>query len=190
MDPVIASLMGTVIGGVFGIAGGILTGQRQARLEQEKWLQARKDDIEKETRLAVAELTRKMAVAMQAMLWFTSMAESFPKKFSHEDISEYDMAIKELLPDILSSFMVVSALDTDVSDKMTPLLYKIYIVDGQITQASTQFETSPQASLKSLAELRSIEVLPLYGELAQTISGITGLTNLVNNRAEGLTPNR
>jgi hypothetical protein len=190
MDPVIASLMGTVIGGLFGIAGGILTGQRQARLEQERWLQARKDDIEKETRLAVAELTRKMAVATQAMLWFTSKAGNIPKKFSQEDITEYDKAIQELLPGILSSLMVVSALDTDVSDKMTPLLYRIYTVDGQIAQASAQFETSPQSSVESLAELRSTEVLPLYDELAQRISGITGLPNLGSNRTRGLTPNR
>jgi len=189
MDPVIASLIGTVVGGLFGIAGGILTGRRQARLEQEKWLQARKDDIEKETRLAVAELARKMAVAVQAMLWFTSKAGNTPQKLSQEDISEYDKAIQDLLPDILSSLMVVSALDTEVSDKMSPLLYRIYEVDGQIAQASTQFETSPQSSVESLAELRNTEVLPLYSELAQRISGIAGLTSVGNNLTKGLTLN-
>jgi hypothetical protein len=189
MDPVIASLMGTVIGGLFGIAGGILTGRRQARLEQERWLQARKDDIEKETRLAVAELTRKMAVATQAMLWFTSKAGNIPKKFSQEDISEYDEAIQGLLPDILSSLMVVSALDTEVSEKMTPLLYRIYEVDGQIAQASTQFETSPRSSVESLARLRSTEVIPLYSELTQRISGITGVTSLEDNLTKRLAPN-
>lgn len=125
MDPVIASLMGTAIGGLFGIAGAILTGRRQARIEQEKWLQARKDDIEKETRLAVAELTRNIAVAIQAMLWFTAKAGNIPQRISQVDISEYDKAIQQLLPDILSSLMVVSALDTGVSDKMAPLLYRI-----------------------------------------------------------------
>jgi hypothetical protein len=76
-------------------------------------------------------------------------------------------AIQELLPDILSSPMVVSAFDTDVSDKLAPLLYRIYSVDGRIAQASTQFETSPQSNFESLAELRNTEVLPLYDELAQ-----------------------
>ena len=118
--------------------------------------------------MAVAELTSKMAVATQAMLWFTSKAGNTPTRISQEDISDYDKTIQELLSDILSSPMVVSAFDTDVSDKLAPLLYRrIYSVDGRIAQASTQFETSPQSNFESLAELRNTEVLPLYDELAQ-----------------------
>ena len=102
----------------------------------------------------------------------TSKASNTPKRVSQEDISEYDKAIQELLPDILSSLMVVSAFDTDVSDKMAPLPYKtlpykIFSVDRRIAQASTQFETAPQSNFESLAELRNTEVLPLYDELAQ-----------------------
>lgn len=189
MDPVIASLLGTVVGGLFGIAGGILTGRRQARLEREKWLQARKDDIEKETSLAVAELTRKMATAIQAMLWFTSKAENAPNRVSQEDILEYDKAIQGLLPDILASVMIVSALDTEVSDRLRPLMYKIYTVDGHIAEASRRFETAHESSVAALATLKWSEAYPLFTELDERVSGITGLTSLGNTLTERLTPN-
>ena len=187
MDPVIASLIGTVIGGFFGIFGGILTGRRQAQLEREKWLQARKDDIEKETRLAVAELTRKMATAIQAMLWFTSKAVNTPSELSREDISEYDKAIQELLPDILASWMTVSALDKGVSKTLRPLVDSIYTVDGRIALASRELETTRESSVAALAELRNTAALPLFSELDKTVSGISGLTSFGNTLTERLT---
>jgi hypothetical protein len=100
--------------------------------------------------------------------------------------SEYDRTIQELLPHILGSLRVVSAFDTDVSDKLAPPLYRIYSVDGRIAQASTRFEPSPQSSVESLAELRNTEVLPPHDELAQRISGITALTNPGGDTTEGI----
>jgi hypothetical protein len=189
MDPVVASLIGTVIGGFFGIVGGILTGRRQAQLEREKWLQARKDDVEKETRLAVAELTRKMATAVQTMLWFTSKAVNTPNEVSREDISEYDKAIQGLLPDILASWMTVSALDKGVSKTLRPLVDRIYIVDGRIALASREFEAARESSVAALAKLFTTDVPSLFNELDQTVSGITGLTSLGNTLTERLAPN-
>jgi gas vesicle protein len=143
MDPVIAGLMGTIIGGVFGILGGILTGRRQAKLEREKWFQTRKDDVDKETRLAVAELTRNMAAATQVMLWFTAKATTTPDKVTQKDVSDYDKEIQERLPDILGSLCVVSALDPKISARMSPLMGDIYSVDAQIAQACKGLDEYP-----------------------------------------------
>ena len=151
MDPVIAGLLGTVIGGLFGITGGILTGRRQAQLEKEKWLQTRKDDIDTETRLAVAELARKMSAAIWAMTWFTAKAVNTPKELTQTDISDYDKEMKGLLPGILGDLMVVSGLNEGIADKMSPLMGKIYSVDAQIAGGSINFDTSPESGLKILA---------------------------------------
>jgi hypothetical protein len=110
-----------------------------------------------------------------------------------KDVSEYDGTMQGLLPDILSSPIAVAAFDADVSDKIAPLLYRMYGFDGRVAQASTQFETSPRSRVGSPAGLRNTEVLPPHDELAQRISGIAGLTNPGGDPTggiEGLAPKR
>lgn len=190
MDPVLASLMGAVIGGLFGIAGGILTGLRQAKLEKDRWLRTRQDDIERETRLAVAELAKKMAAATQVILWLTAKANLTPNRLTQEDITGYDKDIQGLLPDILGSLMVVSALDPEASEKMSPLRGEIFRVNARIAQASSQFDKSPESSVEAIAEFFYEEAIPLNSKLTQTISGITGVAGLGDDSIKDITPDR
>jgi hypothetical protein len=184
VDPVLAGLIGTVIGGLFGIAGGVLTGRRQAILERERWLQTRDDDIAKETRLALAELTRKMGAAIQTMMWLAGKAASNPARLTQQDISDYDKEIAGLLPDILGSLMVVSALDNELSDKMAPLVGEIYGADGELASAAQSFEDSREASTAAIAALYNPRVSGLYDDLSEKIGDITVVASVGRKLAE------
>ena len=173
MEPAVASLIGAAIGALAGLLGGVLTGRRQAELEKEKWLQAREDDIKKDTRLALAELTRKMAAVTQAMLWFTAKAVNTPDKLTQEDILDYDKEVQRLLPDILGSLMVISALNKKLQDEMQVLVQRIYEVDFLLAQASKDFDASPESTAEAIGKVSS-NVSRLQDELLNSISGIIG----------------
>jgi hypothetical protein len=109
-------------------------------------------EIDKETRLAAAELARKIAAAIWAMRWFTAKAVNVPKELTQTDVSDYDKEMQEFLPGILGDMMVVSALNEEIAGKMLPPMDKINSVDVQITEGSINLNTSPESSLKMLAD--------------------------------------
>jgi hypothetical protein len=179
-----AALIGALVA-----LGGVFTAQLVSiALAERRTLETRQDDIVKETRLAVAELTRSMAAAIQAMAWFTAIAANTPDKLTQEDILDYDKEIKELLPNIVGALLIVSALDNEISDQLSPFMQEIYRVDGAIGAASREFTTSPEQSAKRIKYLYAAAVLPLYSKLPQRVSGIAGLQSIGENLKKGVTP--
>jgi len=177
-----------IIGALVAL-GGVFTAQMVSiALEQQRTWETRQDDIAKETRLAVAEVTRTMAAAIQEMLWITSKGANISwDELTQEDILDYDNEIKELLPNILGSMMVLSAFDAKASNQLSPLMSAIYRVDVRTALASRQFRTAPEQSARQLSHLAHKEVMPLQDELAQRISSIAGLASLGDNLKKGVT---
>jgi len=90
----VVSLIIALIGAISGILGGFLAGKQQGRqqleLEHRKWLLVREDDLAKEARLAVADLTRKIASGIHEIVWLAWKAKYFPRQLTQKDILKYD----------------------------------------------------------------------------------------------------
>jgi len=152
MDATMASLIGTAIGALSGLAGGYLAGRRQSQLEYEKWRREREDNLEKDIRSAVAELTKKLAAGIQAIGWLTWKAENYPTKITEDDLANYDNDMKTLFPDIVGSRIAVAALNRETHTKMTPLVNELYSLDAQVAKATMTFKDSQEGGCKALAD--------------------------------------
>jgi hypothetical protein len=176
MDGAVAGLIGATIGALSGLAGGFLTGRRQLKVERDKWLQSRKDEIQKDIRLAAAELTRKIAAANHSMLWLTWKAHFQPNDLTNEDISDYDKEMHVVKPEIIGALMNLCALDENLYDRMNPFVIKTHVLDGRIAIAAIPFKVSRESATKAIAEFYE-EAYPLYNELAQMVADMIGLRN-------------
>ena len=155
MDSTTASLIGAGLGALAGLAGGWLNGWRQSKLEYEKWTRARQDTIEKETRLALADLTKKIAAGINAIAWVTWKAKNEPERFSENDLTTYDTTMKTLFPDIVGSRVTLAALSKEVHDQVSPLLTKLYRLDVQTTNAAAVYRKTALEGTEALAECLS-----------------------------------
>ena len=63
-------------------------------------------------------------------------------------------------------------------------------VDTHIAAACKDFETFPERSVETLAELYGTQVGRLHSELVQRVSGVTGLTGLGEDLFKGVTPDK
>lgn len=174
MDATIASLIGTAIGALVGLAGGFLTSRQQTRLEYLKWVRTKEDEYEKEVRLAVAKLTKKLAAGTQAISWFTSKAQIEPAKLTENDLLAYDNTIQALYLDIVSSRIVVAALNKEIHAKMTPLVDELYSLDIRVAKAAALFRNSQQQEgIKELANCSDI-TSQFEDELIERVTEIIG----------------
>jgi len=138
MDSGLAAVVAALIALVAGLAGGFLAGKQQSSLEYQKWQRSRADDLAKEARLAVAELTKSLGAATHTMAWLTWMARNRPKHLTKQSILSYDEEMHKLFPGLSGSLSLVSALSEPLYRQMEPLVEKVYRLDEQIALAATE----------------------------------------------------
>lgn len=174
MDAAVASLIGAAIGALSGLGGGYLTGRRQSELERDKWLRARKDEHDKNIRLAVAELTKKLAAGTQEISWLTWKAKHTPDALTATDIANYNNKMAVLFPDIVSARVIVDAIDKSIHARLTPLINKLYSLDENIALAAKDFDSSRKGSVSALAGYYELW-LSLDKEILTTVTEIMKL---------------
>lgn len=174
MDATTASLIGAAIGAVSGLGGGYLTGRRQAKIEREKWIRGRKDEQERTLLLAVAELTRRLAIGTHTIAWLTWIAKNTPTKLTKEDLSVYNREMKAIFPDIVGSRAVVVALNKEAHSKMSPLIDKLYSLDARVSLAADSFDDARNGCIQALARYYD-EDLELDEEILTKVSEIAGV---------------
>jgi len=152
MDAATASLIGAGLGALAGLAGGWLNGWRQSKIEQERWRRSRLDTVERDARLALAELTKKLAVGVHAIAWLTWKAKYEPDKLSENDLSAYDTTMQSLFPDIVGSRIALAALTKETHNLISPLIEQLYDFDVRIAKAAALYRESASAGVRALVE--------------------------------------
>jgi uncharacterized protein YneF (UPF0154 family) len=171
MNEALVSILAAIIGLLGGLLGGYFAGRQQRSLEYEKWLRAREDDLAKETRLAVAELTRKLSEATHSMAWLTWKAKNQSVQLTKDDIFTYDKEMHGLFAAISGSLAVVSALNFDMYEKVDPLVRQVYAIDTRITLSASHFIEKSDLDVKEMADCFS-EVHNFDRVLNQNVAGI------------------
>lgn len=152
MDPTTASLIGAGIGALAGLTGGWLNGWRQSKLEYEKWTRSRQDTLEKDTRLALADLTKRMAAGTHAIAWLTWKAKHELDRFSENDLTAYDATMKTLFPEIVGSRVALAALNKEIHDQVSPWIEGLYELDVKTAKAAALYRNTVLEGAKVLAE--------------------------------------
>ncbi len=176
MNEGILGLTVALIGLIAGLLGAYVAGRQQIRLEQQKWRAARQDELDKEKRLAVAELCRTLVTMVQAGQGLAWYATHQPSYINDERAKEYERITEQLWPEIASSRVIVAALDSDIYASINPLFLKTTRLDERMYIALIQLENSRDESIKAMAELFP-EFSSFWGELDQTVVNLFGSTS-------------
>ncbi len=179
-----SSLTGTALGAAIALVGVLLTGWRQARIEEDKWRRSKKDELQKETRLAAAELTRGLAAGIHAVAWCSWKARYEPDDLKEEDFAAYDREIKGLFPTIVGARIVLAALNENIHRQMTPFVKELYSLDKELAEASALFRKSREEGLKA------VEVCYQHANvfdkgLLEQVSKIVNVSDLANASQAG-----
>src|SRR5689334_18794678 len=103
MDAALAGLLGASIGAITGLLGGVVVAWQQRRSDLLRWKQARVDELWKEERRSLLELTNLLAEGSQAAVWLTWAATAKTVDAVKADVQDYDARMRALLPRLFSA---------------------------------------------------------------------------------------
>jgi hypothetical protein len=179
MNDALVSLLVAAIGLASGLLGAYVAGRQQARLEEAKWRAARQDELDKEKRIAVAELCRKIVVMVQSAQWLAWYAKHQPSRISDVDMKEYDKKTSQLLPDIMSSLVIVSALDSHKFTLMSQIVSEVIILDEKISKAMIQLASSRDEGIEAMANCLP-DFIFFWDSLNRTVADMFDTPSLVH----------
>jgi hypothetical protein len=128
------------VGAITGIAGGITSPWQQRKAEQQRWSQRRADELWKEERRALLDLTNLLAEGCQAASWLAWSATAKSDESLRSDIAEYDSKMRLLMPRLVTAQAAASGLSDDAYDRLDPLVQRLFALDGALADASVRFE--------------------------------------------------
>lgn len=169
MNTAFAPVLGALIGALAGIGGGLLTGQRQARLEREKWLRGVHDAFANELRSTVKELTTDLASATHSMCWLCWLAKHGADRLTPLRLDAYDEEMHRLLPRIAGLHAMIAGMDREVHLRLRDLVDHVYKLDALIGQAALSFASGQPASATELAAHHDVS-LKLEEELPAVVA--------------------
>jgi hypothetical protein len=105
--------------------------------------QNRQDEILRESRLAVAELARRIAAAGQsfeALLW---TAKFEPTRFSYDHVAAHDKTMSTIYTEMTGAQIVVAALNPSLYEKVAPIVNEVYKTDAIIAGLANSLEQNP-----------------------------------------------
>jgi hypothetical protein len=151
-----------VIAGGFAFLTAVIAALWNSRL-------ARRAEVEKELRTAVAEVAKYTAASAHAMSWLTFNALYNPKRLTAEEITEYHETINHLFNELVEFRVIVAALDKRIHNGITPVVNRLCKLDEDIAKATILFRDAPEEGIKVLASYNQ-PVKKFEGELLEQIT--------------------
>jgi hypothetical protein len=153
MDAAVAGLLGAMVGSLTALGGSLLTPWLQRRTEEAKWRQARADELWREERRALLELTTLLAEGAQAIGWVGWAASVKSVEALQVELTEYDARSRALLPRLFSAQAAAAGVSEGVFDRIEPLVRRLVSLDRAVGDASMQLLKDPKAGRQALNEI-------------------------------------
>jgi hypothetical protein len=150
MDAALAGLLGTSVGAVAGVLGGFVTGRQQQKNELMRWRQQRDDDVWKEERRSLLELTNLLAEASQAVVWLAWAATVKSVEAVKADANEYDGRMRAILPRLFSAQAAASGLSEQAFAQIDPLVQELLTLDTALGEASVRLGFEPEEAVREM----------------------------------------
>jgi hypothetical protein len=174
MNPQTAAILGAAIAAIVALSVALYNSWRQSKLEDEKWLRAREDQTDKEFRLAVADLTKKIVQGTHRIIWLAWKAKNEPTNLTEDDFITYDKEMAEIFPDIVGSRIIVAALNRKVHIEITPFVRRLYALDEEVAKARILFKETPEKGTATLADCYD-KTINFDSDLLMRVTDIVGL---------------
>lgn len=170
MDQGIAVVLGAGAGALAGIGGAALAGWRQSKHEKEKWLRAREDALQADTRGAVAALAKTLASTAHSMMWATFRVLTSGRA-SLEAIAAFEVEFHAEVAELVGAQMRLAALDYALYEKITPYVGQAIALGGRTYAA---LKASMDKSIDAEDQLRACnqEALNLIKDVPKKVAGL------------------
>lgn len=137
-----------LIGALLAIAGYYFS----KALETYRAAQAKKDDISRNVRLALAELAKSIASGLHSISWLCWAAKHSPTEVA-EKLNGYDKEMHVQLDNLTGSRVALAALDNKMHLTLSPIIDQLYSLDVEVGHAKALYITSAEEGLKALGKL-------------------------------------
>jgi gas vesicle protein len=170
MEAAVVGLIGGIAGAVAGLFGAFVAGRQQRLAEAQRWRQGRADEIWKEERRSLLELTTLIAIASQAMAWLAWSASTKPHEAVKEEAKLYDARMRELLPKIFSAQAAASGLSDTTYGTIQELVNRLVQLDTFLGTKCIELDSDPATVLPIIADLEPT-ALELARQVVETVRG-------------------
>jgi hypothetical protein len=137
-------LTAALIGAAGVLAGTWLGGRHQVRLEREKWERSRDDAASDARAAAIGALTRHLAAALQAIVWFVWGAESRGPLFDQAIVVEYDAEMRTHFTAIIEGIVEVAHHDPVAFDALDGLAGEVFDFESKVSRHVARYLTDPE----------------------------------------------
>jgi hypothetical protein len=170
MGAAVIGLIGGITGAVAGLLGGFIAGWQQRLAEAQRWRQDRADQIWKEERQSLLELTTLITVGSQAMAWLAWSADTKPLDEVKEEAELYDARMRDILPKIFSAQAAASGLSDQTYETIQALVNHMIELDTFLGTKCFELNSAPDDALPIIAAKHG-EALALAREAVETVRG-------------------
>jgi hypothetical protein len=175
MTEAIIAAVSALIGAALGFGGAWYSAVAERRLEYQKWLQSREDDVNRDIRLAVAEVVARLSEMAHSIMWFTfSSLNAVESRRSREHVepllSRFMDETHALIAQTVGVQYRLAALHLGMFQRVTPLVSEaIRLSEDAIHAAEGELDAEGLRG-SNQAALALIKKLP--NELGDTIGSV------------------
>jgi len=170
MGAAVIGLIGGIAGAVAGLLGGMIAGWQQRLAEAQSWRQGRSDEIWKEERQSLLDLTTLIAIGCQAMAWLAWSAATKPLEAVKEEAELYDDRMRDILPKIFSAQAAASALSDKTYETIQALVDHMIELDTFLGTKCFELNADPDTVQPIIAGQHDA-ALALAKEAVETVRG-------------------
>ena len=151
MDAALAGLLGTAVGAIAGVAGGLMTGRQQRQAEVHRWRAARLDETRREKLRQLQVLTSVLAKAAHEVTFMAWSASAKRVDLVRSDAVAYEERMRSLLPEIFTAQANAFGLSRPVVEDLRTLVRSLLEMDGSMGSGIVRLEHEPDLAQQELA---------------------------------------
>lgn len=145
-----ADITTVVVGGLFGLLGGLAGGWLKSRADRAAWERSRNDAVALQAVALIRDLATTVAAAAHSMCWLCWKAKFSPSAVTAETVAAYDAEMHELLPKVFGAHAGLAAISPESAKRLGPVMSGLASMDAQIGEACVGI---PKGSVAKLAGL-------------------------------------
>lgn len=148
-----------------GYISGLITSRAQARLEHDKWLRARRDDVRRDIRTALAGVASDLAALAHSIMWFTYNAADKDGPPDEKAIQAYEEEIHRFISNVVGAQVRLAALNRVAYEQITPSVSEAIHLSEHVDNALGLSQKHPEHGRSAILECNSaaltyIKILP------------------------------
>lgn len=122
-------------------------------LEERKWQKQQENEAQRNLTVAFADYSRELATGIHEAVWLLWIAQNSPSLFSEKDFGAYNRRIKEVLPRLMASNVLLAAHDYSIYKQSRSITQDFYTLDANIALSAAEFKKSRKSGLKHFQKL-------------------------------------